>query len=261
MKKFLIAEAEKSRILGMHYKAMGKKLIKEGNEFLMTPEETKATGLTSVQAPDEYRFDAGGFNIFFHTDAFEMRDKVGYYDCIQDPRDKDDPPAGTMYDQSNNRLTAAQAGLKGPYMNIFRKYCKTAYNWLADYNAKNAPQPQVAAATTAKVTAPNPNSSAQLDAEAQKRSEASKAQRQQQMTEFQKLISTHGFLDSTKDDTTLDNEVTQLSKYLGLQFKPLDSEGIRSLLTSMSRLVKAKPKYGAEPYGLTGYINTLRTEL
>lgn len=29
MKKFLIAEAEKSRILGMHYKAMGKSLVSE----------------------------------------------------------------------------------------------------------------------------------------------------------------------------------------------------------------------------------------
>ena len=29
MKKFLIAEAEKARILGMHYNAMGKKIINE----------------------------------------------------------------------------------------------------------------------------------------------------------------------------------------------------------------------------------------
>jgi hypothetical protein len=30
MKKFLIAEAEKERILGMHYDAMGKELVNEG---------------------------------------------------------------------------------------------------------------------------------------------------------------------------------------------------------------------------------------
>ena len=253
MKKFLIAEAEKARILGMHYNAMGKKLIKEGNEFLMTPEETKATGLTSVQAPDEFRFDAGGFNIFFHTDAFEMRNKVGYYDCIQDPRNKKDPPAGTMYDQSNNRLTAAQAGLKGPYMNIFRKYCKTAYNWLADYNAKNAPQPQVAAATTSKVTAPNPNSDAQSAADAQKRAEASKSRMEQMKVELTTKLADPNFLNPNKYDTDksgLDADVKKASLYKGIQGVATGDEAM-ALKRKIYTLINAKPEYKADPYYLS----------
>lgn len=252
MKKFLIAESEKERILEMHYNAMGKKLIKEGDEFLMTPEETKATGLTSVQAPDEYRFDAGGFNIFFETDAFEMRGKVGYYDCIQDPRDKDDPPAGTMYDQTGNRLTAAQAGLKGPYMNIFRKYCKTAYNWLADYNAKNAPQPQVAAATTAKVTAPNPVSD-QSVADAQKRSEAGKANTAQMKVELTTKLADPNFLNPNKYDTDksgLDADAQRASLLASMQGVATGDEAM-ALKRKINTLIKAKPEYKAEPFGLT----------
>jgi len=258
MKKFLIAEAEKARILGMHYKAMGKSLV---NEQDYKPEEFQKAGIQQLSSIDAEDAAAGRYSIAFTENT---NGRHYYYMCATNPEYGQQPwnKSGAIYDSNykiaNDPFVLSQTP---EFKKMMAQECKPVFTYIAQQQAKNPPQPQVAAATTAKVTAPNPNSDAQSAADAQKRSEASKAQRQQQMTEFQKLISTPGFLDSTKDDTTLDNEVTQLSKYLGLQFKPLDSEGIRSLLTSMSRLVKAKPKYGAEPYGLTGYINTLRTEL
>lgn len=274
MKKFLIAEAEKARILGMHYKAMGKSLVNEQDlpndmwsKYIEATNDTKPGSRTITIGPNllsnEQIKNYKTYDVGFIVSDNRGGTQQAQYQCIDSEPGERVFKAGQIYDSTMNLTNIAKeldaAGV--PWRQMFDWACKPAMSVLAARKAKNAPQPQVAAATTAKVTAPNPNSDAQSAADAQKRSEASKAQRQQQMTEFQKLISTPGFLDSTKDDTTLDNEVTQLSKYLGLQFKPLDSEGIRSLLTSMSRLVKAKPKYGAEPYGLTDYINTLRTEL
>ena len=260
MKKFLIAEAEKARILGMHYKAMGKSLV---NEEEYKPEVFRKAGIQQYVPITASQAKLGNYDVSFTENT---NFKTYRYQCapISDPDYAGLPwnKTGAIYDSADKLVNDPFVLSNTPeFKKIMAGACRAVFTHIAQQKAKNAPQPQVAAATTAKVTAPNPNSSAQLDAEAQKRQADAKAKRQQQMTEFQKLISTPGFLDSTKDDTTLDNEVTQLSKYLGLQFKPLDSEGIRSLLTSMSRLVKAKPKYGAEPYGLTDYINTLRTEL
>jgi uncharacterized protein YccT (UPF0319 family) len=253
MNKILISESEKARILGMHYNAMGKKLIKEGNEFRMTPEETKATGLTSVIEPDEYRFDAGGFNIFFDTDKFEMRDKTLYYDCIQDPRDKEDKPAGSMYDEVGNPITAAQAGLKGPYIDIFRKYCKSAYNWLADYNAKNAPKAQVAAKTTEPTTVTAPNPTTDKDVAASKaNAAASKANAEKMKAELTTKLADPNFLNPNKYDTDkagLDADAKAASLYTSIQGIVMGDD-IMTLKRKINTLIKAKPEYKGEPFFL-----------
>lgn len=56
MKKFLIAEAEKSRILGMHYKAMGKSLVSEQVPPAQSSGSTEPTFTTPESAWSDPRF-------------------------------------------------------------------------------------------------------------------------------------------------------------------------------------------------------------
>ena len=60
MKKFLIAEAEKSRILGMHYKAMGKSLVNEQN---LKPEEFQKAGIQQYIPVTASQAELGNYNV------------------------------------------------------------------------------------------------------------------------------------------------------------------------------------------------------
>jgi hypothetical protein len=131
---------------------------------------------------------------------------------------------------------------------------------LADYNAKNAPKAQVAAKTTepTTVTAPNPTTDKDV-ADAQKRAEESRAKRTKAAEDFKNLMASNNFLDPNKDNAVLDKEVNQLKEILKIM-TPMSSD-LRILLPQMSYLVRTKPEYGADPYGLTQLITTLKNEL
>jgi hypothetical protein len=151
MKKFLIAEAEKARILGMHYNAMGKSLVSE-QDVPWTEEIMNNTGLRSIGSMEDEYMEYGQFEVTFTT---ETGGRTTYaYQCITDPREKEGEgfKAGTVRDYDENKLVNPnQIGLKGDWLNYIKKWCKPGYDWLAKWNAKNAPKtqaptPQVASA-------------------------------------------------------------------------------------------------------------------
>jgi hypothetical protein len=147
MKKFLISEAEKSRILGMHYNAMGKTLVNE-QDIPWTTELIDKTGIRSIGSMDSEYMDLGQFEVTFKTTS--GGGTVYAYQCITDPRKKEGEggfQGGTVRDYNGQKIVNPnEIGLKGNWINYVKQYCKPANDWLSQYNAKNAPQSQVASA-------------------------------------------------------------------------------------------------------------------
>lgn len=144
MKKILISEAEKAKILGMHYNAMGKSLVNEQNEIPWNDQIMDNTGLSSIGPLTSKDIEMGQFEVTFVTKV--GGEKRFSYQCITDPRKKEGEGGfkmGTLRDYDNEVIVDPKtAGLKGDWLNYVKQYCKPAYTWLAEYKAKNAPQPQ-----------------------------------------------------------------------------------------------------------------------
>jgi hypothetical protein len=163
MKKFLITEVEKARILGMHYNAMGKSLV---NEEVGDPGTINA-------AEREQEYVDGGMSYIGLDYYDENRNrKAYYYQCTPsihstaDDWNKPGNRAGDFTDGEGNFIgTAAQLGLKGDYNTQLKNACQNIYTFYNNYkktfcaNPKNktkdnykwlcpqeAPQPQVASA-------------------------------------------------------------------------------------------------------------------
>jgi len=158
MKKFLIAEAEKSRILGMHYNAMGKTLVNEQNmpddmwaNYVNSTEKAKP-GSTLISTPPELLSNESITKYKLYDVAFYVKDPNGrtkqvQYQCI-DGDTSDEFKAGQIFD-SNQKLTniAAELDASGiPWRQMFSWACKPAMSVLAARKDKNTPQPQVASA-------------------------------------------------------------------------------------------------------------------
>lgn len=262
MKNFLITESEKSRILGMHYNAMGKTLVNEQNEKA-DPLWSTRTGITNISEPDADRMEEfNNFDIGFRTS--KSPDIAFNYRCITDPSEKPTTKvemAGTIFDSNGNIYNATDIGLKADYLTIFKQYCKPTYGWLARYNAKNAPKPQAQVAG-AKVMAPNPLPDVDVAA-AQKREAETKAKREKATTDLKTLMDTPGFLKTTDsngdlitDKTTLDAQVKELDRVLNAGGIPTGvGQPVQDLLLSMRNLVKRFPEYGET---LNGHISNLR---
>jgi len=248
MKKFLITEAEKSRILGMHYNAMGKSLVSEQN---YDPEEFRKAGiqqLSSITAEDAAE---GRYGVSFTENTNGRR---YFYMCATNPEFGNQPwnKAGAIYDSSykiaNDPFVLSQSP---EFKKMMAQECKPVINYIAQQQAKNAPQPQVAAATTAKVTAPNPVSDQNV-ADAQKRSEASKANTAQMKAELTTKLADPNFLNPNKYDTDksgLDADANKASLFASLQGVATGDE-LMALKRKINTLIKAKPEYKAEPFGL-----------
>ncbi len=243
-----MTESEKSRILGMHYNAMGKTLVNEQSEKA-DPLWSTRTGITNISEPDLDRMEEfNNFDIGFRTS--KTPDIAFSYRCITDPSEKPTTKVemeGTIFDSNNKIYNATDIGLKADYLTIFKQYCKPTYGWLARYNAKNAPKPQAQVAG-AKTMAPNPVSDADVAA-TQKNQADTRAKTEQTNIDLKTLMdSPSGFLRTTDSDgylitdkTTLDAQVKELDRVLSLGATTADRQ---DLLRSMSNLVKSFPEYG-----------------
>ena len=248
MKKFLIAEAEKARILGMHYKAMGKSLV---NEQDYKPEEFQKAGIQQLSSVDAEDAANGRYSIAFTENT---NGRSYYYMCTTNPEFGNEPwnKAGAIYDVNykiaNDPFVLSQSP---EFKKMMAQECKPVFNYIAQQQAKNAPQPQVAAATTDKVTAPNPVSD-QSVADAQKRSEAGKANTAQMKVELTTKLADPNFLNPNKYDTDksgLDADAQRASLLSSMQGVATGDEAM-ALKRKINTLIKAKPEYKAEPFGL-----------
>jgi hypothetical protein len=255
MKKFLITEVEKARILGMHYNAMGKSLVSE-QDIPWTTEIIDKTGIRSIGSMESEYMDMGQFEVTFNTTS--GGGTLYAYQCITDPRKKEGAggfKGGTLRDYNAEKIVNPnEVGLKGDWLNYVKQYCKPGYDWLAKWNAKNAPKtqpaPQVAAATT-KVNAPNPVSD-QSVADDQKRTEEAKASTAKLKTELTTKLADPNFLNPNKYDTDksgLDADAKRASLFTVVQGVATGDEAM-DLKRKINNLIKAKPEYKAEPFGL-----------
>lgn len=255
MKKFLIAEAEKSRILGMHYKAMGKSLVTEQNDIPWNTEIMNRTGLSAIGGMEPEYMDLGQFEVTFNTQVGGS--KTFAYQCITDPRKKEGEggfKGGTLRDYYGEVIVDPKtAGLKGDWLNYIKQYCKPANTWLANYNAKNAPQAQVAAATTQPTTVTAPNPTTDKDVEASKaNAAASKANAEKMKAELTTKLADPNFLNPNKYDTDkagLDADAKAASLYTSIQGIVMGDD-IMTLKRKINTLIKAKPEYKGEPFFL-----------
>jgi len=273
MKKFLMTESEKSRILGMHYNAMGKSLVKEeagdpGTINAVPREQNLVDKGMSYIGLDYYDEDGNRKQYYYHCTPY-VYTKKEYWNV---PGNR----AGDFTDGDNNLVTLQ---LKGDYKTQLKNACQNIYTFYNNYKKtfcadpknktkdayeflcpKETPQPQVAAATT-KVTAPNPVSDANV-ADAQKRAAEAKAKIEQANIDLKKLMDTPRFLRTTDSDgytitdkTTLDAQVKELVRVLGNGANPIDRIDKQDLLRSMNNVIKAFPEYGET---LKSYIYQLQ---
>ena len=250
MKKFLIAEAEKARILGMHYKAMGKSLVNEQN---YKPEEFQKAGIQQLSSVDAEDAAAGRYSIAFTENTNGRR---YYYMCAANPKYGNEPwnKAGAIYDGSfkiaNDPFVLSQSP---EFKKMMAQECKPILNYIAQQNAKNAPQAQVAAATTepTTVTAPNPTTDKDV-ADYKANTAASKANTEKMKVELATKLADPNFLNPNKYDTDkagLDADAKAASLYTSLQGVVMGDD-IMALKRKINTLIKAKPEYKAEPFGL-----------
>lgn len=251
MKKFLIAEAEKARILGMHYKAMGKSLVNEQN---YKPEEFQKAGIQQLSSVDAEDAAAGRYSIAFTENTNGRR---YYYTCATNPKYGNEPwnKAGAVFDGSykiaNDPFVLSQSP---EFKKMMDQECKPILNYIAQQQAKNAPQAQVAGATTkpTTVTAPNPTTDKDV-ADAQKRSEAGKANTAQMKAELTTKLADPNFLNPNKYDTDksgLDADAKAASLYAGMQGVATGDDAM-ALKRKINSLIKVKPEYKSDPYYLT----------
>ena len=250
MKKFLITEAEKSRILGMHYNAMGKSLVTEQN---YDPEEFRKAGIQQLSPITADDVKEGRWDVNFSENT---NNRNYLYRCATNPKDGNAVwnKAGAIFDSAykiaNDPFVLSQTP---EFKKMMAKECKPVFDYLAQQRAKTqaAPAPQVAAATTTKVNAPNPVSD-QSVADDQKRSEESKANIAKLKSELTTKLADPNFLNPNKYDTDksgLDADANRASLFTSIQGVATGDEAM-GLKRKINNLIKAKPEYKAEPFGL-----------
>jgi hypothetical protein len=241
MKKFLITEAEKSRILGMHYNAMGKSLVSEQN---YDPEEFRRAGiqqLSSVTAEDAAE---GRYSVSFTENTNGRR---YYYMCATNPEFGNQPwnKAGAIYDGSykiaNDPFVLSQSP---EFKKMMAQECKPVFNYIAQQNAKaqpESPAPQVAAAT------------ATWSDKAMADMAKSAKSREEKMTAIQseaaKVMADTTFLNPEKEKAQLDLDAKTANSIL-LYDTYLSEEQKMFLKRKISNLLKTKPEYKNEPFSL-----------
>jgi hypothetical protein len=241
MKKFLITEAEKSRILGMHYNAMGKSLVSEQN---YDPEEFRKAGiqqLSSVTAEDAAE---GRYSIAFTENT---NDRRYYYMCATNPEFGNEPwnKAGAIYDGSykiaNDPFVLSQSP---EFKKMMAQECKPVIDYIAKQNAKaqpESPAPQVAAAT------------ATWSDKAMSDMAKSAKSREEKMAAIQaetaKVMANTTFLSPEKEKAQLDLDAKTVGSIL-LYDTYLSEEQKMFLKRKINTLIKTKPEYKGAPYYL-----------
>lgn len=247
MKKFLIAEAEKARILGMHYNAMGKKLVIEQKR---DPEEFRKAGINQLTALSIEDVQEGRYAVYFTENT---NGNSYYYGCATNPKHDAEPwnKPGAIYDSSLKITNDAFVLSNTPeFKSVMAKECKVVFDYLAQQKAKNTPQPQVAGATTAKpVAAPNPVSDADVAAK-QKISQQTKLNTQQAQQQLTDKMADVNYLNPNKEKAELDKDVLDVSSLI-TSASPFGGELGLTVKNRVKRLLMAKPEYKQEPYYLS----------
>jgi hypothetical protein len=282
MKNFLMTESEKSRILGMHYNAMGKTLVNEQGEggliknelslkplpdnlhlaYLNVVNEKDSLALRISTPPYELtpaRIKNKSYDVEFTVDnQNRTKTKRYYYQCIDsEPNQKErNFKAGQIFDSSDRISSDVASDLDstgGPWREMFSWACKPAMAVLAARKAKEQPQAQVAGA---KVMAPNPLPDVDVAA-VQKREAETKAKTEKATTDLKTLMDSPGFLkltdsngDLITDKTTLNTQVKELNRLL-MAGAILDSMAKQELINNIRRIIKYFPEYKESPYDLS----------
>jgi hypothetical protein len=162
MKNFLITESEKTKILGMHYKAMGKTLVNEQDEtdllwhtYVTAASEKIKPGARKMESGPNFLSDDKINKYKTYDVDFTVNgpggDKRVFYQCIDsEPNTVPFYKAGQIFDE-NGKLTNTAAELDAggvPWRPLISVACKPAMTVLAARKAKQQPQAQVAGATT-----------------------------------------------------------------------------------------------------------------
>jgi hypothetical protein len=162
MKNFLITESEKAKILGMHYKAMGKTLVNEQDEtdllwhtYSTAASEKLKPGARKMKSGPNFLSDDKINKYKTYDVDFTVNgpggDKRVFYQCIDsEPNTVPFYKAGQIFDE-NGKLTNTAAELDAggvPWRPLISVACKPAMAVLAARKAKQQPQAQVAGATT-----------------------------------------------------------------------------------------------------------------
>ena len=163
MKRLIITEEERSRILGMHQNAIARQYLNEQGDpewemYVKTHLDGTKEGyfLTTygTLSPEEAKAGKNDINLGIlkrGNNGVEFRDNTQYfYQCTNNPAEPT-LPAGTIYDSDFKPKPDIVAGLKkggSNYTTLFAKGCKAAL----DIEKQNQ---QVAAAARLKKEAPN----------------------------------------------------------------------------------------------------------
>ena len=128
MKKFIITESEKERILNMHRNAIKRQYLKEAE---VEP------GTVIAQARSQELIDGTKGDIT--SIGFSVVGTPGqyYYHCVPSFDSKPEEivgvnKSGAIYDGNNNLKTAAELGMTGNYTQEFRTACANIYANLAN---------------------------------------------------------------------------------------------------------------------------------
>ena len=140
MKKLIITESEKQRILEMHKRAIRKEFLIEQDVDVELYKKANVQQTVPVTA-DEV---ADGR---VSTSLNDINGNQLYYTCIRDPRvskaDADKDPtynAGSLYD-ANFKDVKNNTILKAPYYEqIAQGNCRAAYSWLNSWRFENCPK-------------------------------------------------------------------------------------------------------------------------
>jgi hypothetical protein len=265
MGKFLITEEEKSKILGMYYKNTGKKLVNEQdmpddmweNYVNSLNKVTLKPGSLTISTPpnilsnekiNEYK----AYDVAFFVEDSAGTTKQVQYQCIDaEPGIDVTFKAGQIFD-GNQKLTNVASELDAtgiPWRQMFTWACKPAMAVLAARKAKQQPQAQVAGATTAKpVAAPNPVSDAEVAAK-QKISQQTKLNSQQAQQQLTDKMADANYLNPNKEKVELDKEALEVYSLIN-SASPISGDLLLSVKSRLNRLLKVKPEYKQEPYGL-----------
>lgn len=261
-----MTESEKSRILGMHYNAMGKSLVSE---------EIGEPGTIKAIPRGQNLVDEGMNYIGFDYYGENNTRKSYYYQCtpyVYSTKEAWNVPgnrAGDFTDANGDFVTPQQIGeLKGDYKTQLKNACQNIYTFYNNYkktfcaDPKNktkdaykflcpqeTPQPQVAAATTTTVAAPNPVSDADVEAK-QKTSQQTKLNTEQAKQKLTDKMADTNYLNPNKEKAELDKDVLEVYSLI-TSATPIGGELELTVKNRVNRLLKYKPEYKQEPYGLS----------
>jgi hypothetical protein len=264
MKKFIITEEERSRILGMHKSAISRQYLKEDNQP-SDPEWVNYVNKLNTNPPKDGSYlqtyytitpeeaKKGNYGMaFMVTSAGGIKDNSQYYyQCINSQTN--DFKVGQVYDSDfklKPKIIADLDAGKTEYRKLFTKGCQATYQY-------QKVDPQVAAAQAkAKADAEattNKEAKAKADAENNRQAALTKSADKTATAKgvYDKLLADVNFLNRQNEKEVLDNQVKQLQDFIMTYGNDLPVENKDIIKQKVAVLLKYKPEYYKEPYFLS----------